>query len=93
VLVDFNASDAATDPAIVKRARQLSDELQSSPQPPDASPPAAEEMEAAFEKRVQYVATVESEYHRAWQIITTLRKENAGRTTYMQKLIQRLRAR
>ncbi len=93
VPVDFNASDAATDPAIVKRARQLSDELQSSPQQPEASPAVAEEMEVTFNERVQYVATVESEYHSAQQIITALRKENAGRTTYMQKLIQRLRAR
>ena len=56
VPVDFNVSDAATDPAIVKRARQLSDELQSSPQPPEASPTVAQEMEAAFNMRVKYVA-------------------------------------
>jgi len=81
VPVDFNASDAGTDRAIVKRARQLSDELQSSPQPPEASLAVAEEMEVAFNERVKYAATVESEYEKAKQIVTTLQKESAGRTT------------
>jgi len=81
VPVDFNPSDAATDPAVVKRARQLSDELQSSPQPPEASLAVAEEMEVAFNERVKYAATVESEYEKAKQIITTLRRESVGRTT------------
>jgi hypothetical protein len=49
-------------------------------------PAAAEEMEAAFDERVQYLATVDSEYYRAQRIITTLEKENAARTAWAQKL-------
>jgi sulfotransferase family protein/putative peptidoglycan binding protein len=74
---DFKSDDPATDPAIIERAKKLSDELQNFPQQREASPAAAVEMEAAFEKRVQYVATVDSEYQRALRIITTLQKETA----------------
>ena len=74
---DFKADDPATDPAVVETATRLCSELEASPQPPEGSPAAASEIEAAFEKRVRYVATVDSEYSKAQQIITTLRKENA----------------
>jgi hypothetical protein len=73
---DFKADDPATDPAVVERATRLCSEL-ASPQSPEASPAAASEIEAAFEKRVRYVATLDSEYSKAQQIITTLRKDNA----------------
>jgi hypothetical protein len=78
--VNFNATDPATDAAIVEQAKKLSDDLQSSPQRCEASPAAAVAMETAFEKRVQYVATVDSEYQRALRVITTLQKETAQRT-------------
>jgi hypothetical protein len=93
VPVDFKLGDPETDPAVVEQATRLCAEIEGSSQPPEASPSAAEEMEAAFERRVQHVATLDSEYRKAQQIITTLRKENAGRTTSMQKFIQRLCAR
>jgi hypothetical protein len=51
VPVDFNATDPATDPAIVERARQLSDELQNCPQQREASASVAEKLEAEFNHR------------------------------------------
>lgn len=74
---DFRADDPATDPAVVETTTRLCSELETSLQPPEASPAAASEIEAAFEKRVRYVATLDSEYSKAQQIITTLRKDNA----------------
>jgi hypothetical protein len=54
VPVDFNATDPATDPAIVERARQLSDELQITPQQRQASASSAEKLEAEFNQQIQY---------------------------------------
>ena len=73
--VDFNASDPATDPAIVERARKLSDELQSSPQPREASPKVAEKMEAEFNQRVQYFSDLGRKYSNAEQLIIKLQNE------------------
>ena len=81
---DFKSDDPATDPAVVEEATRLFTEEGETPQPREASSAAAEEMQAAFEKQVQHVATVESKYEKAKQIITILRKETAGRTTSMQ---------
>jgi hypothetical protein len=80
VPADFKIGDPETDPAVVERATRLCAEVERTSQPPEASPAAAVEMEAAFEKRVQYVATVDSEYQRALRIITALQKETAQRT-------------
>jgi hypothetical protein len=77
---------------LVERATQLSTEMIETPQPSEASPAAAEEMEAAFYERVQYVATVDSEYHRAKQIIATLQKEHAQQQTSYQAELQRVQA-
>jgi hypothetical protein len=64
VPADFKIGDPQTETAVVERATGLSAEVNETPQPSEASPAAAEEMEAAFAERVQYVATVDSEYHR-----------------------------
>ena len=77
VPADFKLGEAETDPAIVEQATRLSTEVEETPQPAKASPAAAEEMEAAFEKRVQRMATVDSKYYRAQQIIATLQTEHA----------------
>src|SRR5260370_41887778 len=53
VPVDFDASDPATDPMVVERARQLSDELQNSPQR-KASASVAEKLETEFNQWVEY---------------------------------------
>jgi len=80
VPADFKIGNPETDPAVVEQATRLCSEVEKTSQPPEASPAAAVEMETAFEKRVQYVATVDSKYQSALRIITTLQKETAQRT-------------
>lgn len=65
---DFKTDDPATDPAIVEEATRLSRNLEQTAQPADASLPAADEIEAAFVQRIQYMATLESQYQRALQL-------------------------
>ena len=62
---DFKADDPATDPAVVEEATRLSRDLEGTLQPADASRAAADEMEAAFAQRTQYMATLENQYQRA----------------------------
>src|SRR6266699_1327556 len=88
---DFKIGDPETDPSLVEQAKRLSTEVEKTPQPPEASPAASDEMEAAFNERVQYVATLASEYRRAQRIITTLQKENAERTDRKESRILRLK--
>ena len=64
---DFKTDDPATDPAVVEEAMQLSRDLEGSAQSADASQPAANEMDAAFAQRAQYMATLENQYQRALQ--------------------------
>ena len=54
---DFNECHSATDPAVVQRARKLSDELQRLPQASQPSSAASEEIEDAFKERVKQVTT------------------------------------
>ncbi len=77
---DFVAEDPATDPHVVWEATNLYGRLQETPPPAKGSSVVADEMEAAFRKRVEYMATVDSEYQRAKRMIATLQKENAERT-------------
>jgi hypothetical protein len=88
---DFKFSDPETDPSLVEQAMQLSTEVEKTPQPPEASPAASDEMETAFNERVQYVATLDSKYRRAQQIITTLQKENAERTARAERLAKEIK--
>jgi Sulfotransferase family len=60
---DFKSDDPATDPAMVEAAQRLSAEIENSPQPTESSQAAADKMEGAFSKRVEYVATLDSAYH------------------------------
>ena len=62
---DFRADDPATDLAVVEEATRLSRELEGTAQPAKASRTAADEMEAGFAQRTQYMPTLESEYQRA----------------------------
>jgi hypothetical protein len=59
---DFNSNDSATDPAIVEAAHQLSAEIENSSQPSGSSQAAADKMEDAFRKRVEYVAALDRAY-------------------------------
>ena len=74
VPVDFESNDRAANPAMVAKARQLCAEAEKTSQPTQASPAAADEMEAAFTKRVQYFATLDSQYQRALQVTRNLEK-------------------
>jgi hypothetical protein len=71
---DFKSADPATDSELAERARQLSDQLETSPQQPEASLRIAEEMEAEFNQRVQYFSDLEQKYDEAQKSIANLRK-------------------
>jgi hypothetical protein len=77
---DFVAHDPATSPIIVEEATRLSRELNETPQPSEATPAAAAEMEDAFQQRVQYLATVDNAYQKARRTLKSLQKENVGRS-------------
>jgi hypothetical protein len=62
VPADFKIGDSQTDPAIIERAMRLCAEIEESSQPPEASPAAAQEMEAAFDKRVRYMADLDRKW-------------------------------
>lgn len=75
---DFKADDSATDPAVIEEATRLSRDLEGTAQPAKASPSAADEMEAAFAQRTQYMATLESQYQRALQTVQKLERTAAS---------------
>jgi hypothetical protein len=75
---DFKTDRPATDPAIIEEATRLSRDLEQTAQAPDTSSPAADEMEAAFAKRVQYMATLDSQYQRALQLSGDSAKQEHG---------------
>jgi hypothetical protein len=64
---DFKTDGPATGLAVVEEAAQLSRDLEGNAQPADASRTVADEMEAAFAQRTQYMATLESQYRQALQ--------------------------
>jgi sulfotransferase family protein len=72
---DFDPSDPATDRAIVEQARQLSNQLQSSPQPRKASARVAEKLETEFNQRIEYFYDLSAKYSEAQQLIAKLQKE------------------
>jgi hypothetical protein len=75
VPADFNATDPATDPTILERARKLSDELQKTPQQRQASASVAKKLETEFNQRVQYFANLEAKYSDAQQLVEKLQQE------------------
>ena len=84
VPASFHASDPQTDPSLVEHALRLSTEVEKTPQPLEASPAVSDAMEAAFNARVQFVATLASEYRRA-------QKENVERIDRKESRILRLK--
>ena len=78
VPADFASKDPATDPVIIEQAMSLSRDLQHSSQPPEGSPAATAEMETAFDERVHYMATVDSQYRRALQAMQKLERAAAS---------------
>ena len=86
---DFKIGDPETDPSLVERAKRLSTEVEKTPQPPEASPAASDEMEAAFNQRI-------SEHCEAQQLIAALQKRAerlAKEIKGKRAIIQHLRAR
>ena len=59
---DSKADDPAADPAIIEEARRLSADIEENAQPGEDSPDAARQMDAEFDERVKYIATLESTY-------------------------------
>jgi sulfotransferase family protein len=83
VPADFEIDMRGTDPGLVEQAMWLSEQLNQSVQPAESSPAAIKEIEAAFDKRTQFVATLASEYRRAQQVIAELQnadQENKARS-------------
>ena len=66
---DFTSEDTATDPGIIEEAIRLSRDLQHGSQSAEASAAATAEMEAAFDERVQYIASLDSQYQQALQTL------------------------
>jgi len=71
---DFVAEDSATDPSVVQDATNLYAKLQEMAQSAEASSAAADEIEAAFTKRVKHMATVDKQLKKAMRMIQTLEK-------------------
>ena len=77
VPIDFEIDNSRTDPALLERTAQLCTEIEETPQPIEVSPAASDEIEASFNEHVKYVASLNSEYQRALQVIAALQKEPA----------------
>jgi hypothetical protein len=71
---DFVAEDPGTDPHAVRDATNLYAKLQEMAQSAEASPAVADEIEAAFTERVEHMATVDKQLHKAMRMIQTLEK-------------------
>jgi len=84
VPADFEADDPATDPTVIEKATRLWIEVEKGPQPSQGSLAATEEMEAAFDERVRYVATLDTEYYKALQEITRLHGQYQQEITRLQ---------
>jgi hypothetical protein len=85
---DFEIDDREVDPSLIEQARRLSHQVQDSSQPLEVSPAAIEEIEAAFDKRVQFVATLQKEN----QHIAARAERLAREVKSKRAIIQHLRA-
>jgi len=72
---DFDASDSATDQAVVERAKQLSDQLQKTPQPSGISASAATKLEAQLNRQVEFYLELGRKYSNPQRLIASLQKE------------------
>lgn len=80
-----------TDPSLIEQATRLSQQGEESSQPPEASPAAVEEIEAAFGERIQFVATLVPEYRKALQKIAALKEKNQKITAQADKLAKQVK--
>jgi hypothetical protein len=76
VPADFQIDDRGTDPSLVNQAMQLCREVEESSQPLEASAAAIDEIERAFDERVQFVASLPKEYRRGQDLILTQQTKN-----------------
>lgn len=78
---DFQIDDHETDPSLVNQAMRLCREVEESSQPREASTVAIEEIEAAFNERVQFVVDLPKENQRirarAARLATEIKKKRA----------------
>jgi len=77
VPADFEIDIRKTDPSLLEEAAHLCHQVEEKWQPLEASGDAVKQIEDAFDKRVQFVATLDSEYLKAQQEIARLQDENA----------------
>lgn len=71
---DFTSRDPATDPGIIEEASRLSRDLEHGSQPAEASAAATADMEAAFDERVKYTASLDSQYQQALHTMQKLKR-------------------
>jgi len=76
VPADFQIDDRGTDPSLIRQAMQLCHEVEESSQPLEPSAAAIEEIERAFDERVEFVANLPKEYRRAQDLILTQQTKN-----------------
>ena len=74
---DCKGDDITIDPAVVEKAMRLDRDLEETGQPPKGSCAVADEIESAFLRRTQYVATLESQYQRALETVRRLENPSA----------------
>jgi hypothetical protein len=80
---DFVIENPATDLALVDQATKFSAELEATPQASEPSSAAADALEAQFQQRTQYKASLEKAYQETQRRIRRLEKESrdkCGRT-------------
>lgn len=68
----FKIGDPQTDPKLIEQATRLYTQVEQTPQPRETSQIAAQEIEAAFAKRVQYMADLDRNHERARQELQRL---------------------
>lgn len=71
----FDSTEPIANPETVERARELSEQLLSSPPPREASAEAAAQLEAEFDRQVEYFATLESKLTEARTLIHDLQNQ------------------
>jgi len=79
------------DPSLIEQATRLSQQAEQRSQPNEASPAAVEEIEAAFDEKVQFVANLSDEYHNALQKIGVLKEKNQKLMAQTEKLAQQIK--
>jgi hypothetical protein len=71
----FDETEPGTDRQTVERAKRLNEQLLTCPQPREASSEAAAQLEAEFERQVEYYATLEAKLNEARTLIQHLQND------------------